>query len=45
MRKFRNRDARRVRRLAKALATLEREAALARPAPRRALRASLSVAP
>jgi hypothetical protein len=42
MRRFRNRDARTIRRLAKALAALDREAAVMRPAPRRAARASLA---
>ncbi len=42
MHRFLNKDARRIRRLAKALAALERDAALVRPAPRRG--ASLGVA-
>jgi len=42
MRKFRNRDARTIRKLAKALEALERDASFARRAPGRAARASLA---
>jgi hypothetical protein len=41
MRKFRRRESRTVRRLAKALAALDDQAALVRPAPQRTLRTQL----
>jgi len=42
MRSFRNRNARTIRKLAKALTALDRDAAVVRPAPRRGPRASLA---